>query len=92
VLNVKISKIYQKNQKKKRLLVMMLHGVFRVHCTFPYMEVLNRKTAKIYRKKWRLLVMTLGGILRVHCIFHIWKMSYAKWKNSKNIEKIRDGW
>jgi len=29
---------------------MMLHGVFRVHHTFPYMEVLNRKTAKIYRK------------------------------------------
>jgi len=52
---------------------MMLHGVFRVHCTFPYMEVLHRKTAKIYRKKirkkWRLLVMTLGDILRVHCIF-----------------------
>ena len=24
--------------------------------------------------------------------FHIWKMSYAKWKNSKNIEKIRKKW
>jgi len=30
---------------------MMLRGVFRFYCTFPYMEVLNRKTAKIYRKK-----------------------------------------
>ena len=40
-----------KIRKKWRWLVMMLGGVFRVHCTFPYIEVLNRKTAKIYRKK-----------------------------------------
>jgi len=30
---------------------MMLHGVFRMHCIFPYIEVPNGKTAKIYRKK-----------------------------------------
>jgi len=24
--------------------------------------------------------------------FHIWKMRYAKWKKTKNIEKIRKKW
>ena len=64
VLNVNISKIYQKNQKKYRLLVMMLHGVFRVYCTFPYMEVLNRKTAKIYRKKNQKKMEIVGDDIR----------------------------
>jgi len=39
---------------------MMLHGVFRVHCTFSYMEVLNRKIAKTYgknqKRKMRIIV------------------------------------
>jgi len=29
---------YRKNQKKWGWLVMMLGGVLRVHCIFPYME------------------------------------------------------
>jgi len=24
--------------------------------------------------------------------FHIWKISYAKWKNSKNLQRIRKKW
>jgi len=29
---------------------MMLHGVFRVHYTFPYMEALNKKQRKYIEK------------------------------------------
>jgi len=52
MLNGKTAKI----RKKWRWLVMVLGGVFRVQCIFPYIEgeaVLNVRTVKIYGKNIR---------------------------------------
>jgi len=50
----KNSKNIEKIRKKWRWLVIMLGGVFRVQCIFPYIEgeaVLNVRTVRIYGKK-----------------------------------------
>jgi len=52
----KNSKNIEKIRKKRRWLVMMLGGVFRVQCIFPYIEseaVLNVRIIKIYAKNIR---------------------------------------